>query len=114
MVEPALMERTADALLAVVVEQDMPLDKVRQNEPSTVATAEGPRGPRGVGQSVCFVTLIGAVARCCASPLSSAMLAVLLEETSEACASVRALCHLDRFWVQAGPVSFSPYAFLCV
>lgn len=30
MVDPALMERTADALLAVVVEQDMPLDKVRE------------------------------------------------------------------------------------
>ncbi|CAM9791138.1 unnamed protein product [Ectocarpus fasciculatus] len=28
MVDPALMERTADALLAVVVEEDMPLDKV--------------------------------------------------------------------------------------
>ncbi|CAN0553458.1 unnamed protein product, partial [Ectocarpus sp. 12 AP-2014] len=28
MVDPALMERTADALLAAVVEEDMPLDKV--------------------------------------------------------------------------------------
>lgn len=32
MVDPALMERTADALLAVIVEQDMPLDKVRAGE----------------------------------------------------------------------------------
>lgn len=30
MLEPALMEQTADALLGVIVEEGMPLDKVRE------------------------------------------------------------------------------------
>lgn len=52
MVDPALMERTADALLAVVVEQDMRLDKVRRTNQPTQANGRGGGAGRG---GVCFL-----------------------------------------------------------
>ena len=63
MVDPALMERTADAILAVVVEQDMPLDKVRRPNQlpccrvsAVSAAGKGTREWRGVARFVALVS----------------------------------------------------------